>query len=286
MENTDKILFEDKSPQWYVALGERWIGPLAAAEVYEKILNQEITWAHYVWKAGQKEWQRICDTETFQAAVPRQPKEQPKPVVKQASRAPRAPQNFSEEKNWFLHYNDTQFGPFSQSEVDRFLRIGKLHGRVNAWKNGMEGWALLERISAFADAVEESKKARAAKKSGAPAAPSAPKEQRKGPRSPLVAKIFLARDPSTSGSVIVGVCRDISVGGMQVLAEKSPGKAGERVKMNVSPAGESHGKIQPFVAEGVIVRQLEDGCGFSFRFDQLSDHAKRSIEEYIGSSVS
>ena len=52
MENSEKLLFEDDTAQWYVAMGERWLGPLTAEDIYEKIQNQEITWAHYVWRRG------------------------------------------------------------------------------------------------------------------------------------------------------------------------------------------------------------------------------------------
>src|SRR5690349_20529329 len=98
MENTEKVLFpgeQDDVPHWYVALGDRWVGPLTAADVYERVLSQELSWAHFVWKPGQTDWKRICDTKAFQAAVPHAPdrdvqkevREAAKPVVKQGARA-------------------------------------------------------------------------------------------------------------------------------------------------------------------------------------------------------
>jgi UDP-N-acetylenolpyruvoylglucosamine reductase len=86
-------------------------------------------------------------------------------------------------------------------------------------------------------------------------------------------------------SVIVGVCRDISIGGLQVLTEKIPGSVGAKIKMNISPSADAFGKaIAPFVAEGVIVRILEDGRGFSFRFEKLPEKSRQAIESYIESS--
>ena len=73
MENSGKILFQDKAASWYIALESRWIGPLSAADVYEKIQRQEITWAHYAWKRGQSDWKRICDIRAFTVAVPHHP---------------------------------------------------------------------------------------------------------------------------------------------------------------------------------------------------------------------
>jgi hypothetical protein len=298
MENTGKVLLEiDKVPQWYVAKGDHWVGPLTATEVYEKILSQEISWAHYVWKAGQADWKRICDLKTFQAAVPALPEKSVQTAVKAAAvpaqrkgpppgPAKAATQKKEEarppEKSWFLFYSESQFGPFSEEEVSRFLRIGKIHGRVFAWCDGMADWERLEKISLFTVAVGESKKARKERRTGSePSNKQERSEQRDTPRRPLVARILLA----DNREVNVAVCRDISIGGMQVLTDQVPGEVGTRLKMNVSPArGERNRSITPFVAEGIIVRILEDGRGFSFRFERLSNDAKQVIDEYIATT--
>jgi hypothetical protein len=294
MENTEKVLFEDDQPQWYVALGDRWIGPITASDVYERVVAQKITWAHFVWKPGQAEWKRLCDVKTFSAAVPSQPskslqrevketsQEIQRPVVKQAaakrSESPatskgaavkataeraKAPEASADEKGWFLYYNETQFGPFTKDEVIRFLTVGKINPRVHAWRTGLANWTRIAELESFKSVVAGLKPAAAAKM-----------EMRSKPRRPMVAKILLANEREVSDAI----CRDISVGGMQVLTDQIPGQVGKTVKLNVSAAS-----ISPFVAEGVIVRLLEDQKGFSFRFEKLSDQAKRSIEDYIRS---
>lgn len=315
MENTGKVLFEDDSPQWYVAMGSRWIGPLAATDVYQRITTHEITWAHFVWRPGQADWERICDVPTFQGAVPTTPtkdvqqqvKEASKPSIRTAAPASRKAgspppkpankaRNEEEARIWFLYYNDSQFGPFSGEEISRFLRVGKIHGRVHIWKDGMGDWERLESIERFADDVEEAKRVRDAKRaatSGSPAKGARADrseeggreagEQRKAPRRPLIAKILMADDKVLTAAV----CRDISVGGMQVLTDRIPGEPGAKIKLNVSPAGGKGGtkvgqkSIAPFVAEGTIVRILEDGRGFSFRFHRLPDSSRQAIEDYI-----
>lgn len=283
MENTRKVLFEDNTPQWFVAVDDSWLGPLSASDVYEKINNQELTWAHYIWKEGQSEWKRICDVKTFHVAVPHQPpksvqqkiKTAMKPVIKQGSRrvGAGAPQlskaQTAKDKVWFLYYNDTQYGPFSQGEIGRFLNVGKIHGKVYVWRGGMDNWKRLSEVSPFSEMVGETRGTIGGAKS----------DQRTTPRRPLVAKILLANDDS----VTLAVCRDISIGGMQVLTDKVPGKVGSKIKLNVSPAGGA-GRMEPFVAEGLIVRILEDGRGFSFRFDRLTENARRSIQKYIEST--
>ncbi|OFZ21989.1 MAG: hypothetical protein A2X94_16155 [Bdellovibrionales bacterium GWB1_55_8] len=276
MENTSDVLFKDDVPQWYIAEGEKWVGPLTAADVYQKVVSQEISWAHYVWKPGQPEWKRICDLKTFQGAVPSIPKkavlqevkEAAKPAVRQTTRraaptpaAPSKPLGAS-DKIWFLYYNQAQFGPFSADEITRSLKSGKIHKKVFGWRDGMPNWLRLEEIAEYKNI------------SAPPGKPAARSEQRSAPRRPLVAKIVMADD----SAIHVAMCRDISIGGMQVLTDKVPGKVGKKIRMNVSSTG---GELPPFVAEGQIVRVLEDQRGFSFRFDRLSEDARKTIEAYI-----
>lgn len=299
MENTGKVLFEDQTPQWFIALGKNWIGPLSAADVYAKIVQQEISWAHFVWRKGQKSWQRVCDTQPFQTAVPREPSKSLKEEVVERSReiekkgppAPPSKGDDADRKIWYLYFNETQVGPFSALEVEENISAGKLHSRVFAWRDGMGGWEKLETLAGFkgkfpkiAPTIQPAtlRSAKAAEKTST----KAPKkeDQRGAPRKPMVAKIYLSNDKE----LVTAICRDISVGGMQVLTDRIPGDVGGKVKLNVSPVaekGEKKSDFKPFVAEGTIVRLLEDGRGFSFRFSRLTDSARRSIETYIASSV-
>ena len=100
-------------------------------------------------------------------------------------------------------------------------------------------------------------------------------DRRVAPRRPLVAHIYLTNQKE----ILTGICRDISIGGMQVLTEGMPGGVGEKIQLNVLPPNASG--MKPFVAEGVIVRLLEDKRGFSFRFTALKDEARKAIESYI-----
>jgi hypothetical protein len=296
MENTGKMLFgQDTTPKWFVAIGDQSVGPMTAAEVYDKITAGQITWVHFVWTEGQGQWSRICDTPTFQVAVPKAPTVRPVPPSAGAKKAPPPP--IQEPKPWYLYYNDTQFGPFAQVEVERYLKIGKLNGRVHAWKDGMEGWVRLENLPEFSQAVTGSGPARsgqtaireaAVQQFGLDAAPGAV-EKRTAPRFPLVARLLVA--DSKAAGVTVALCRDISIGGMQVLTDRIPGPVGTQLKLNVSPSSASPKKsgskksarvtIEAFVAEGEIVRILEDGRGYSFRFKKLPEKSRKAIEKYI-----
>ena len=275
---------------WYVAIDEKsWIGPFTIVDIVDRIYRQELTWAHFAWKKDQHQWQRLCEISVFSAAVPVQPNKILEIEVKRKVLTSGRPTKSDEplkrgvaDPLWFLHYNSSQFGPFSSEEVRRFLRIGKIHGEVHAWTNGMAKWGRLGEIELFADSVAEaarlkSSKAQKTESKGAQAST----EKRKTPRYPLVARTLLANDES----MVVAMCRDVSIGGMQVLTDHIPGKVGTHLKLNVSPpfgaAGTEKKKIEPFVAEGTIVRILEDGRGFSFRFSRLSVGAVESIERYV-----
>lgn len=293
MENTGKILFEDQAPQWFIALGKSWIGPLTAADVHAKVVRQEVSWAHYVWRKGQKNWQRICDTAPFEAAVPHEPSKAIRAEVAERSRkvevkktAPPAPpkEDDVDQKVWYLYFNETQFGPFSSSEVEENISSGKIDARVFIWRDGMAGWERLEKVATFQKKLKgASPVVRPATLRSAAAKASEKKADKRGtPRKPMLARILLSNDRD----VAVAVCRDISIGGMQVLTDKIPGDVGSRIKLNVSPAKDEKGKkaeFKAFVAEGTIVRVLEDGRGFSFRFSRLTDSARRSIESYVDS---
>ncbi|MCM2279410.1 MAG: GYF domain-containing protein [Oligoflexia bacterium] len=312
MENTGKLSapkpeskpdFKNDRAEWFLAEGDQWIGPLTAHDVYKKVLDREITLAHFVWRAGQEGWERICDVKTFQVAVPKLPsrdiqrevkqvvKEAAKPAVKPAAvRAGKAPPPFSQERAggeeadeariWFLYYNDSQFGPFSAGEVNRYLAIGKINERVFAWRDGMSGWERIEKIKEFRlPPVISQAESLGGGRIRIEREGTRRTENRKAPRRPLVAKILATNERA----LVAGVCRDISVGGLQVLTDRVPGPVGGRIKLNVSSVGEGGNAIDPFVAEGVIVRILEDGRGFSFRFERLGDGARKAIEKYIGS---
>ncbi|MEO5970889.1 MAG: GYF domain-containing protein [Bdellovibrionia bacterium] len=283
MENSGKMLFGEDASQWYVAVGQKWIGPMSASDIYEKVASHQITLAHYAWKKGQAEWKRICDIKTFQSLGPHQPqKTTQKQIQSEASaKSPASkvsPAKMDVTRTWYLHLNQSQTGPFSTEEIIHFLKTGKIQGRVHAWRDGMKNWDRLERLPEFRDLAASSLPTKAPIKEPA----KANEEQRYHPRRPLVAKILM----SDQETVIVGVCRDISIGGLQVLTETVPGDIGTKIKMNISPSSnESGNPIEPFVAEGVIVRILEDGRGFSFRFNKLADRAKQAIESYIESPL-
>jgi hypothetical protein len=169
------------------------------------------------------------------------------------------------EAKWFVHRGEVQSGPYPESELKRWIRTGQLGADDFAWNDSLQDWAPVRSIPAFSGSFPPE----------APPAPGRSAEKRSHPRKPLVARIYLTNQKE----LITGLCRDISVGGMQVLTDQLPGSVGEPIHFNVLPPADSG--LSSFAARGVIVRILEDGRGFSFRFSDISPEAVRSIEGYI-----
>jgi len=267
MENTDKILFEDNKAVWHVFCGDKWQGPFTLAEIHQRIQRGTYQWTMFACNRDTKKTDRLCQLKDFVSVLPSAPDAamvaalfmDKKPEVRKAelTAAIEAP------TEWFLFRDQLQSGPYSGEQINAMIQAGKLEGRVFVWRDGMDDWELVAKRKEFKQVA-----------SGSSTPVDMKIDLRQSPRKPLVARILVANDQS----IITGVCRDISIGGMQILTRKIPGKTGEHIRMNVSPSGSD---IQPFAAEGEIVRILEDGLGFSFRFENLGKDARQSIEKYI-----
>jgi hypothetical protein len=99
------------------------------------------------------------------------------------------------------------------------------------------------------------------------------REKRKHSRAPLVARLFF----HDSEQFFEGVCRDISIGGMQILVSNFQGQEGDVVKLNVHPVDDS---LQ-FTAEAKVVRRLTECNGVSVRFVKMTPDNLEKINKYI-----
>lgn len=254
---------EQTKAEWFIAMGEQSVGPMTASEIYERIIGGELTWISYVWKEGMGEWARIADVPTFQAAVP------PPPAMKPKAQPPAPPPTSKklQAREWFLYYNESQYGPFTEEEVQGLAGVGKITSESFVWKDGMSDWEKIGSLAHFAPVLKSMPK----KESSS--------EKRASPRKPVLAKVIIAE----GDKILVGMARDISIGGMQVLADFVPSKVGSRLKLNISPPEPTNASFLPFVAEGLVVRLHDDRRGFSFRFDELSANARQIIERLLKS---
>jgi hypothetical protein len=265
MENTLTVKFENDQAEWFVANGDQYHGPFKAAEIYQKLVAKEISWIDFCYREKEAQWIRICDHDIFKPLQPTAPT--PKPKV-----APPSLGAINENFQWFLFQNESQTGPYPTSEMKRLIQAGQILEAAYVWRDGFSNWKL---VSELEELKIVKPGAIVPPKPPTPIVPENKKEKRMVPRKPLVAQVYL----TDQSQVIHGLCRDVSVGGMQVLTDKVLGDVGSAIRLNVNPP-EGSG-LNPFVAEGVIVRILEDRRGFALRFTRISDEAKKSIEGYI-----
>jgi len=281
MENTNTIKFENDQPEWHIALGEHFKGPFKMSEIYQKLVDKELNWVQFAYREADGHWVRLCDLMMLKALQPSMPKG--KPV------APTPPLPKIEDRyQWFLFQNDNQTGPYPTAEIKRLISSGQVLEQAHVWREGFENWQYVKDVkelyataapapTAVPPTAPVAQQAAPAAQTAAPVAAAAakPAEKRTGPRRPMVAQVYL----TNQSEVITGICRDISVGGMQMQTDRIPGEVGTSIRLNVVPPADTG--LKAFVAEGVIVRILEDRRGFAFRFIKLDDAAKKAIESYI-----
>lgn len=285
MENTLNLLMQDTALKWYTVVNSRPVGPLSAKEIVQRIQAGELNFASHLWKEGLSGWTRIYDVIDFKPLLPTEPSPTLIAEIQRSTQAappPLAPKQKEELRTWYLYIDEANYGPISDLEVQSLLDAGRIAPTTFMWQKGFTDWMQMKDIETWARRLASPAPSRlpppaanpfAAVSAPAPAA-AAPADKRHAPRKPFETKILL-----TDGKEVGwAICRDISVGGMQVLMDHAPGPAGTALKLNVNPQG----NIPGFACEGSIVRILEDGRGFSFRFSSLTEAARSAIERYIG----
>lgn len=265
MENTIIPKFDNDQAEWFVAVGEKYRGPFKASEVYQKLLDKEVSWIDYCYREKDGNWVRLADQEIFKALQPPPPK--PKPTLS----PPPVPKE--DQVKWFLFQNESQTGPYGTQEIKRLISAGQVLEGAFLWTEKFTEWKPVGKVDEFKEAKPAA--VPPPPKTAASSLSVFKSERRNVPRKPLLAQIYV----TNQSELATGICRDISVGGMQVLTDKIPGEVGSSIQLNVTPPKDSG--LNAFVADGVIVRILDDKRGFAFRFTTLSADAKKAIESYI-----
>jgi len=264
MENTGEHPDQKDALEWYLSGVAGFTGPYRYSEVAAKLASREIGWADYCYPIQAAKWMRLVEVSEFSNLLPSEPKLRPGIPV-----PPPLPRKGAKPVKWFLFDQETQTGPYSEMELSALVSKGRVSTLAYVWQEEFQDWKVIKEVPEFVSLTPDQK---------APSKPAVAPEsedRRSSPRKPLVARIFLTNQKV----VVTGMCRDISVGGMQVLTDILPGRAGDSIQLNVLPPAQSG--LNPFVAQGVIVRILEDQRGFSFRFTRIDESARSSIERYV-----
>jgi hypothetical protein len=256
---------------YYVQKGNRH-GPVAIEVIESMIQNQDFKSEDFVWKKGFENWKKIKDVNEFQAKETPAPKmDLPVPPAPAAAPVPKKEvrlkdQNPDENMIWIRVGNDrgtppVEYGPYSINLMKRLFKENRINGKTEVFVKGTDNYKLLADLPEYQEIFEE--------------LPPVIKEseRRTQVRKPFIARLFIQNNKN----FYEGICRDISIGGMQILLDNFQGKAGDKITINVHPENSDY----HFTASGVVVRILEGNAGFSFRFQGLSDEAKRAIEKYV-----
>lgn len=156
---------------------------------------------------------------------------------------------------------EVEYGPYSLEIIKRLYQENRINGKTLIFASGMSDWIFLADIPVFERIFNDFP----------PVLNST--ERRKNMRRPFVAKLFF----HDSSVLYEGVCRDISVGGIQVLVSDFPGAVGDRITLNVHPDNSD----LCFTAEGEIVRILNGKNGFALRFVNPSPDMEAAIKDYV-----
>lgn len=257
------------SESWYYVLKGNRQGPVGKAAIESMISREELGGQDYVWKKGFENWKKIAEVDELQKSAPAAftppPVQEvpPAPSLKFASLKDLS----ADDRCIFVRIgNDrgaaaTDYGPFTVTQLKQLFKERRINGKSMIFVSGMKEWTILADLPEYQVIFEE--------------APPQIKdsERRTTVRKPFIARLFI----QANRQVFEGICRDISVGGMQVLIDNFQGKPGEKITINVHPENSEY----HFTASGVVVRVLPGNSGFSFRFQGMTDDAKRSIEKYL-----
>ncbi len=252
---------------YYVEAGERR-GPIEFSALQDMVKQGALTDEDYVWRKGFENWVRVKDVADLQSAATPETKEAATEMPGVIEEVELNLQNLAgQENSIFIKIgadrgaNEVEYGPYSLEIIKKLFSENRINAKTFLFIRGMQDWAMVADFEDYSEVFEDTP----------PVIKEA--ERRSNQRKPFVARMYM----ESQQQVYLGVCRDISVGGMQVLVDHFPAKIGESISINVHPENTDH----HFVAGGQIVRMLEGGLGFSFRFTDLGADAKQAIEKYL-----
>lgn len=267
------------SGSWYYVEGSQRVGPVPYETFGELIIDGKIEPDTYVWVKGYENWVKaktVDDLTNFFLIDGSTSTKDPEPP-------PGVPEKeldfedlkheikwdeFSDDDRIFIIKigmdrggNPQEYGPFDLNTLKKAASEGRINDKTYLFVKGMETWTFIGDLPIFEKLFPGQ-------------TPDIKDEDRRSaPRRPFIARMFF----SDETQVFIGVCRDISLGGLQVLIPGFEGTIGETISFNVHPENND----LSFVASGTIARVLEGGQGFSVRFSSLNNDAKSAIQNYL-----
>lgn len=251
---------------WYYVQGKDRVGPVEEAELGNLLGNGTLNSESFIWTKGFDNWKKFSDVTELAHLLntSSEASDSSSPEEKSIDW-----NSISKSEKIFMikigidrGAEEVEYGPYSLNELSQAFAEKRINEKTLIFVPGkMNEWGFLADIPVFEEVFNT--------------LPPVIDEidRRKNSRKPFVARMFFHDEEK----LFEGVCRDISIGGLQILVSEFPGSIGDDVTMNVHPDNSDYS----FTAKGQIVRLLDGGQGFSLRFMNLSDEAKSSIENYV-----
>lgn len=255
---------------WYYVENDRRLGPFDNEKMRDLFEKGAITPETFVWTKGFKNWRKLKEELNH---FKRQEQEQKSVHHLSISELPLIKEDFDwegidrDDRIFSIKIGidrgcpEREYAPYSIHELKRAFNEKRINGKTLVFSVGMEDWMFLAETPIFVEM------------SNSPPPMIENEDRRKSKRRPFVARILF----HGNSKVYEGICRDISLEGLQVLIDNFPGQVRDTISMNVHPENSSYS----FVASGEIVRFLEGKKGFSLRFFNLGEDAIKAIGVYL-----
>lgn len=276
--------------QWYYVQGSERVGPVSKQHIYELYGNGELQTDSYVWKKGFSDWKHLNTVEDFKdldentgSSLPPDTEEKSESQFNEQEESLEEDSENANIENEAVFFdldaisNDTkvfslkighdrdsdeaEFGPYSLDQLSRFFQEKRINEKTYIFTPGMENWVHISDFGRSKEIIGDS------------SVSFSDSDRRITSRKPFVARLFF----HDNVKLYEGVCRDISIGGLQILVADLPCKVGDTISLNVHPDNTDF----HFTASGIVVRILEGNAGFSMRFNELSEVALSSITNYV-----
>jgi hypothetical protein len=253
---------------WFVGWGDKQpMGPLSEKDLIQMLQDNDLNWGHFVCNPAMDcPWTRAIDIEFLKPYWPHAPSlmlysEVTKSTKSQYSYA----KSLIEKDSWLFQFNGSQFGPLVPDELKLILKKFTLKTPMYAWRPGLKGWVLASEIPELAHLSDQVQtKIEKTKKNA-----------RKTQRSALLATIMIGIE---GRSTFVGVCRDISQGGVFVTTNEAV-MPETPVEIKVEPVTECG--ITKFKAEGRVVDSQRHDEGLAIAFTKINPKTSAEIGAYV-----
>lgn len=266
---------------WYYVDGSERVGPVDESKLESLVKSGHLTEESYVWKKGFTNWTKLKDVSELSHLLVVDEEEIPSfevsgndfpPIIDQGGSAPSFTFENLGPKDKVISIkigidrggSEVEYGPYTLEELKKAFHENRINEKTLCFIPGMKEWIFLSDIPKFKELF------------GVTPPMVSDVDRRRNSRRPFVARMFL----HDSRELLEGVCRDISIGGMQILVSDFPYDLGDEISLNVHPDND----LYNFVATGLLVRKLEGNQGFAIRFVNLSDEAEKAIYSYLNNN--